>query len=77
MRVASCIYACSVTFHHDDGVERCEKCSRETFAIDNEIGINPVILAVEDVHETRDAQRQPPDLILVSLAGTQQHEENF
>src|ERR1043165_3310802 len=60
----------------------------------NEIGINPVILVVEDVHETRDgiekllkvdgyrvmlardeldaiesAQRQRPDLILVSLAG--------
>jgi len=63
--------------------------------MDNEIGINPVILVVEDVHETRDgiekllkvdgyrvvsardeldgierAQRQRPDLILVSLAGT-------
>ena len=61
----------------------------------NEIGINPIILVVEDVHETRDgiekllkvdgyrvvlardeldgiesAQRQRPDLILVSLAGT-------
>ena len=61
----------------------------------NEIGINPVILVVEDVHETRDgiekllkvdgyrvvlardeldgiesAQRQRPDLILLSLAGT-------
>ena len=63
--------------------------------MDNEIGINPVILVVEDIHETRDgiekllkvdgyrvvlardeldgierAQRQRPDLILVSLAGT-------
>jgi DNA-binding response OmpR family regulator len=62
--------------------------------MDNEIGINPIILVVEDVHETRDgiekllttdgyrvvlardeldgiesAQRQRPDLILVSLAG--------
>jgi DNA-binding response OmpR family regulator len=60
----------------------------------NEIGTNPIILVVEDVHETRDgiekllkvdgyrvvlardeldgiesAQRQRPDLILVSLAG--------
>jgi DNA-binding response OmpR family regulator len=63
--------------------------------MDNEIGINPTILVVEDVHETREgmekllkadgyrvelardeqdgierAQRQRPDLILVSLAGT-------
>ena len=63
--------------------------------MDNEVGIKPVILVVEDVHETRDgiekllkldgyrvvaardeldgierAQRQRPDLILVSLAGT-------
>lgn len=63
--------------------------------MDNENGSNPVILVVEDVHETRDgiekllkvdgyrlvmardevdgierAQRQRPDLILVSLAGT-------
>jgi len=62
--------------------------------MDNKIGINPIILVVEDVHETRDgiekllktdgyrvvlardeldgiesAQRQRPDLILVSLAG--------
>ena len=62
--------------------------------MDNEMGINPVILVVEDVQETRDgiekllqvdgyrvvaardeldgierAQRQRPDLILVSLAG--------
>jgi DNA-binding response OmpR family regulator len=61
----------------------------------NEVGINPIILVVEDVHETRDgiekllkldgyrvvaarneldgierAQRQRPDLILVSLAWT-------
>ena len=61
----------------------------------NEIGMNPIILVVEDVHETRDgiekllkidgyrvvlardeldgiesAQRQRPDLILLSLAGT-------
>src|SRR6186713_2346102 len=60
----------------------------------NEHGANPIILVVEDVHETRDglekllkadgyrvmlardeldgiesAQRQRPDLILVSLAG--------
>jgi len=60
----------------------------------NETGTNPIILVVEDVHETRDgiekllkadgyrvvlardeldgiesAQRQRPDLILVSLAG--------
>ena len=63
--------------------------------MDNEICVNPIILVVEDVHETRDgiekllkldgyrvvaardeldgiesAQRQRPDLILVSLAGT-------
>ena len=62
--------------------------------MDYEIRINPIILVVEDVHETRDgieklllvdgyrvmlardeldgiesAQRQRPDLILVSLAG--------
>ena len=62
--------------------------------MDNEIGMNPIILVVEDVHETRDgiekllkvdgyrlvlardeldgiesAQRQRPDLILVSLDG--------
>ena len=62
--------------------------------MDNESGLNPMILVVEDVHETRDgiekllkvdgyrvvsarderdgiesAQRQRPDLILVSLAG--------
>ena len=62
--------------------------------MDNEIGISPIILVVEDVHETRDgiekllqadgyrlvlardeidgiesAQRQRPDLILVSLDG--------
>lgn len=62
---------------------------------DNENGTKPIILVVEDVHETRDgierllkvdgyrvvlardepdgiesAQRQRPDLILVSLAGT-------
>lgn len=63
--------------------------------MDNENGANPIILVVEDVHETRygiekllkvdgyrvvlardeldgiqSAQRQRPDLILVSLAGT-------
>ena len=62
--------------------------------MDNETRINPIILVVEDVHETRDgiekllkvdgyrvmlardeldaiesAQRQRPDLILVSVAG--------
>jgi DNA-binding response OmpR family regulator len=62
--------------------------------MDNESGLNPMILVVEDVHETRDgfekllkadgyrvvvardeldgierAQRQRPDLILVSLGG--------
>ena len=62
--------------------------------MDNEIAISPIILVVEDIHETRDgfeellkvdgyrvvlardeldgiesAQRQCPDLILVSLAG--------
>ena len=62
--------------------------------MDPEIGVNPIILVVEDVHETRDgiekllkldgyrvvaardeldgierAQRQRPDLILLSLAG--------
>ncbi len=62
--------------------------------MDNEVGIKPMILVVEDVHETRDgiekllkvdgyrlllardeldgiesAQRQRPDLILVSLDG--------
>jgi DNA-binding response OmpR family regulator len=76
-------------------IEHCEKGSLETFEMDNEIGINPIILVVEDVHETRDgiekllkvdgyrvvlardepdgierAQRQRPDLILLSLAGT-------
>lgn len=63
--------------------------------MDNQNGMKPIILVVEDVHETRDgiekllkvdgyrlvlardeldgiesAQRQRPDLILVSLAGT-------
>jgi DNA-binding response OmpR family regulator len=63
--------------------------------MENEICLNPIILVVEDVHETRDgiekllkvdgyrvvsardefdgiesAQRQRPDLILVSLGGT-------
>jgi len=63
--------------------------------MDPENGVNPIILVVEDVHETRDgfekllkvdgyrvvlardeldaierAQRQRPDLILVSLEGT-------
>ena len=63
--------------------------------MDNEICMNPIILVVEDVHETRDgiekllkvdgyrvvlardefdgiesAQRQRPDLILVSLGGS-------
>lgn len=63
--------------------------------MDNENGLNPIILVVEDVHETRDgiekllkvdgyrvvlardefdgienAQRQRPNLILLSLAGT-------
>jgi DNA-binding response OmpR family regulator len=63
--------------------------------MDNDNGTRPIILVVEDVHETRDgiekllkvdgyrvvlardepngiesAQRQRPDLILVSLAGT-------
>jgi two-component system, OmpR family, alkaline phosphatase synthesis response regulator PhoP len=63
--------------------------------MEHENGANPIILVVEDVHETRYgiekllkvdgyrvllardelegiecAQRQPPDLILVSLAGT-------
>ena len=63
--------------------------------MDNENGLSPMILVVEDVHETRDgiekllkvdgyrvvlardeldgierAQRQRPDLILISLAGT-------
>src|SRR6185503_17723444 len=70
------------------------RVSQETFEMDNEIGISPIILVVEDVHETREgiekllkvdgyrvllardeldgiesAQRQRPDLILVSLAG--------
>src|ERR1044071_1182041 len=88
------IYACSVTFHHDDGSSTAEKGSRETYEMDDETRINPIILVVEDVHETRDgiekllkvdgyrvmlardeldaiesAQRQRPDLILVSLAG--------
>jgi DNA-binding response OmpR family regulator len=84
----------SVTFKHDDRSSTA-KGSGETFEMHNEIGINPIILVVEDVHETRDgiekllkvdgyrvvlardeldgierAQRQRPDLILVSLAGT-------
>jgi len=75
-------------------MDRGEEGSWETFEMNNEIGINPIILVVEDVHETRDgiekllkvdgyrvvlardeldgierAQRQRPDLILVSLAG--------
>lgn len=75
-------------------LEHYEEVFGETFEMDNEIGINPIILVVEDVHETRDgiekllkldgyrvvtardeldgierAQRQRPDLILVSLAG--------
>jgi DNA-binding response OmpR family regulator len=81
-----------VTFHHDDG---SQKRFQGDVEMHNEIGINPVILVVEDVHETRDgiekllkvdgyrvmlardeldgiesAQRQRPDLILLSLAGT-------
>jgi CheY-like chemotaxis protein len=84
-----------VTFHHDDGSSTAKKVPGRRLNMDNEIGINPVILVVEDVHETRDgiekllkvdgyrvvlardeldgierAQRQRPDLILVSLAGT-------
>ena len=91
VRVASCIYACSIIMMM---VKHRERSSRETFEMNNEIGINPIILVVEDVHETRDgiekllkvdgyrvvlardeldgiesAQRQRPDLILVSLAG--------
>ncbi len=83
----------SVTFS-SNGVEHYEEVSRETYEMDNETRINPIILVVEDVHETRDgiekllkvdgyrvmlardeldaiesAQRQRPDLILVSLAG--------
>ena len=42
-----------VTFHHDDG-SSTERGSRETFEMHNEIGMNPVILVVEDVHETRE-----------------------
>src|ERR1051325_14621 len=81
-----------VTFHHDDG---SQKRFQGDVEMHNEIGINPVILVVEEVHETRDgiekllkvdgyrvmlardeldgiesAQRQRPDLILLSLAGT-------
>jgi DNA-binding response OmpR family regulator len=51
VRVASCIYACSVIMMM---VKRCERSFRETFEMNNEIGINPIILVVEDVHETRD-----------------------
>jgi DNA-binding response OmpR family regulator len=83
-----------VTFHQD-GSRSAKKVSGRRLNMDNEIGISPVILVVEDVHETRDgiekllkldgyrvvaardeldgierAQRQRPDLILVSLAGT-------
>jgi DNA-binding response OmpR family regulator len=95
VRIASCIYGCSVTLDRDDGSSTAKKIPGETFEMDSEIGINPIILVVEDVHETRDgiekllkvdgyrvvaardeldgierAQRQRPDLILVSLAGT-------
>src|SRR5687767_15464098 len=94
VRVASCIYTCSVTFNMM--MDRAlRKVPGETFEMDHEIRINPTILVVEDVHETRDgiekllkidgyrvvlardeldgiesAQRQRPDLILVSLEGT-------
>ncbi len=35
-------------------LEHYEEVFGETFEMDNEIGINPIILVVEDVHETRD-----------------------
>jgi len=93
VRVASCIYIYSVTFHHD-GSSTAKEVPWETFEMNNEIGGNALILVVEDVQETRDgfeellkvdgyrvmlarneldgierAQRQRPDLILVSMAG--------
>src|SRR5919205_3644048 len=92
MGVASCIYIAVSSFHHDD-VDSTAKRFPGDVCMDNEISINPIILVVEDVHETRDgiekllkvdgyrvvlardesdgienAQRQRPDLILVSLA---------
>src|ERR1041384_5699387 len=93
VRVVSCIYVCSVTFIMGDGSSAAKRFTGDV-CMDNEIGVTPVILVVEDVHETRDgiekllkvdgyrvvlardeldgiesAQRQRPDLILVSLAG--------
>src|SRR4029078_7124047 len=90
--VVMCIVASC--FRHDDRREYYEEDFTGDVEMDNEIGINPIILVVEDVHETRDgiekllkvngyrlvlardeldgiesAQRQRPDLILVSLAG--------
>jgi len=44
----------ALCFIIDRWVEHREKGSVETFDMDNEIGINPLILVVEDVHETRD-----------------------
>jgi len=44
----------ALCFIIDRRVEHCESGSVETFDMDNEIGINPLILVVEDVHETRD-----------------------
>src|ERR1044072_6004461 len=80
---------------HQDGSSTVKKVPGRRLNMDNEIGITPVILVVEDVHETRDgiekllkldgyrvvaardeldgierAQRQRPDLILVSLCAT-------
>jgi DNA-binding response OmpR family regulator len=45
---------CRVTFNHDDGSSTAKEVFGETFEMDNEIGTNPIILVVEDVHETRD-----------------------
>src|SRR4029078_7953523 len=89
--VVMCIVASC--FRHDDRREYYEEDFTGEICMDNKIGINPIILVVEDVHETRDgiekllkvdgyrvvlardeldgiesAQRQRPDLILVSLA---------
>jgi len=82
-------------FIMDDGSSTANEVPERRLKMDTETGINPTILVVEDVYETRDgfeellkvdgyrvvlardepdgiesAQRQRPDLILVSLEGT-------
>src|SRR4029078_8788740 len=50
--VVMCIVASC--FRHDDRREYYEEDFTGEICMDNEIGINPIILVVEDVHETRD-----------------------